>query len=70
MISVDNESLMQAEAKKYLKPWVDNQRLIFCTNDALSALKNMPSNSVDIIASAYTLHNFLHDYREQVINEI
>jgi len=30
----------------------------------------MPSNSVDIIASAYTLHNFLHDYREQVINEI
>jgi tRNA (cmo5U34)-methyltransferase len=70
VISVDNESLMQAAAKKYLKPWVDNQRLIFCTNDALSALKNMPSNSVDIIASAYTLHNFLHDYREQVINEI
>jgi len=70
LVSVDIEPAMQAQAKKNLHSWVDNNRLSFCTNDALSALQNMASNSVDVIASAYTLHNFLTDYREQVINEI
>ena len=30
----------------------------------------MESNSADIIASAYTLHNFLHSYRADVLHEI
>jgi len=70
IVSVDIEPAMQAQAKKNLHSWVDNKHLSFCTNDALSALQNMANDSVDIIASAYTLHNFLTDYREQVIHEI
>lgn len=70
IVSIDNEPAMQAKARQNLHTWVDNQRLTFCANDALSALTNMASNSVDVVASAYTLHNFLSDYREQVIKEI
>lgn len=70
LVSVDNQTTMQAQAKKHLQTWIDNKRLTLCTNDALSALQSMASNSVDIVASAYTLHNFLNSYREQVIQEI
>ena len=70
VLTVDSDPDMQAQAKENLQKWIDNKRLTFCTNDALSALKTLASNSVDIVASAYTLHNFLIDYREQVINEI
>ncbi len=70
IFSIDNEPTMQKQAKKHLKQWVDDGRLIFCADDALSALKNLPDNSVDIVASAYTLHNFLNSYRTQVIKEI
>lgn len=70
VVSVDNEPAMQTKAKENLHAWLTNNRLTFCANDALSALNNMASNSVDIVASAYTLHNFLAGYREQVLNEI
>ncbi len=70
VLTIDSDPDMQAQAKENLQKWIDNKRLTFCTNDALSALKTLASNSVDIVASAYTLHNFLIDYREQVINEI
>jgi len=30
----------------------------------------LADNSIDLIASAYTLHNFLNSYREQVLKEI
>jgi ubiquinone/menaquinone biosynthesis C-methylase UbiE len=70
IMSVDIEPAMQAQAEKNLQAWVDNKRLSFYADDALTALRNMVSDSVDIVASAYTLHNFLTDYREQVINEI
>ncbi len=70
IVSIDNQASMQEVAKRNLQAWINNNRLAFYTDDALSALKNMASNSVDIVASAYTLHNFLNDYREQVIKEI
>jgi tRNA (cmo5U34)-methyltransferase len=70
LVSVDNQETMQAQAKKNLQAWIETNRLTLCTTDALSALQNMASNSVDIIASAYTLHNFLDSYREQVLHEI
>jgi ubiquinone/menaquinone biosynthesis C-methylase UbiE len=70
LLSVDNQASMQAQAKKNLYTWLASERLSFCTNDALSALQNLTSNSVDIVATAYTLHNFRHDYREQVHKEI
>lgn len=67
--SIDNEPTMQDQAKQNLKAWQDAGRLTFNGNDALSALQTIPSASVDVIASAYTLHNFLSTYRQEVIHE-
>lgn len=68
--SVDNEPTMQAQAKSNLQAWQEQGRLKFSAHDALTALQELPDNSVDIVASAYTLHNFLDSYRAQVITEI
>ena len=70
VFSVDNEPTMQEQARQQLQQWVDQGQLTFCSDDALTALQQLASDSVDIIASAYTLHNFLNSYREQVIKEI
>lgn len=70
VLSIDNEPTMQRQAQQSLKAWVDEGRLSFSGDDALTALINMPSNSVDAIGSAYTLHNFECTYRQQVIQEI
>jgi ubiquinone/menaquinone biosynthesis C-methylase UbiE len=68
--SIDNEPTMQNQAKKHLQPWVEKGVLTFACEDAFNALQHTASNSVDIVASAYTLHNFLDQYRDQVIDEI
>lgn len=70
IVSVDNEPVMQNQAKNHLQQWVDAGKLAFRSEDALTALQNLPTASIDIVASAYTLHNFLADYREAVVNEI
>ena len=70
ILSVDNEPVMQEQAKNHLKSWVESGQLTFSPVDALSALHYLPSASVDVIASAYTLHNFLNLYRSDVIAEI
>ncbi|MDP3876513.1 MAG: class I SAM-dependent methyltransferase [Methylobacter sp.] len=70
IISVDNEPVMQEQAKKNLQQWAAEGKLVFCGDDALTALNNLDGGSVDIIASAYTLHNFLDHYRSDVIQEI
>jgi tRNA (cmo5U34)-methyltransferase len=67
--SIDNEPTMQDQAKQNLKAWEEEDRLTFNGQDALSALQAMPPASVDIVASAYTLHNFLDSYRQDVIRE-
>ncbi|MBS3953232.1 MAG: class I SAM-dependent methyltransferase [Methylomicrobium sp.] len=70
IISVDNEPIMQNQAKENLKQWVADRKLDFCGNDALSALRGMEENSIDVVASAYTIHNFDQTYRDKVIKEI
>jgi ubiquinone/menaquinone biosynthesis C-methylase UbiE len=70
ILSIDNEPVMQEQAKKHLHEWVAKSKLAFCGDDALTALTNIASDSVDIVASAYTLHNFLDTYRQEVIKEI
>ncbi|PPD32622.1 MAG: SAM-dependent methyltransferase [Methylomonas sp.] len=70
VVSVDNEPVMQNQAKQSLQAWVDSGRLRFSADDALSALRKLDHASVDIVASAYTLHNFEADYRRLVIHEI
>ncbi len=68
--SVDNEPTMQNQAKKSLYKWLEEDKLCFDSDDALTVLRNRQTNSVDIIASAYTLHNFLDSYRNDTIREI
>jgi len=70
VFSVDNAPTMQTQAKDSLKQWSDEGRLKFSSDDALTALKAIASNSVDMIASAYTLHNFQHEYRAEVHQQI
>ena len=70
LLSIDNEPTMQNQAKQTLQQWTDAGRLSFSDLDALSALQSLNSNSVDVIASAYTLHNFETSYRKQVLAEI
>ncbi|WP_305907917.1 class I SAM-dependent methyltransferase [Methylomarinum sp. Ch1-1] len=70
VLSVDNEPTMQQQAKTNLQSWQEQGRVTFSSDDALTALQNIASDSIDMLASAYTLHNFEHSYREQVINEI
>lgn len=70
ILSIDNEPVMQDQAKKHLHKWSTEGKLAFCGDDALTALKNIATDSVDIVASAYTLHNFLDTYRQGVIQEI
>jgi ubiquinone/menaquinone biosynthesis C-methylase UbiE len=70
ILSIDNEPVMQEQAKINLDKWVQQGKLSFCGDDALTALKSIAANSVDLVASAYTLHNFLDSYRKEVIQEI
>ncbi|MBD9361716.1 class I SAM-dependent methyltransferase [Methylomonas fluvii] len=70
ILSNDNEPTMQNQAKQSLRDWVAAGRLRFSGEDALTALQGLASDSVDILASAYTLHNFHSDYRRQVLAEI
>jgi ubiquinone/menaquinone biosynthesis C-methylase UbiE len=70
VISVDNEPTMQNQARQHLQDWVAKDKLSFCGDDALTALRGLADNSIDVLASAYTLHNFQADYRLQVLAEI
>jgi tRNA (cmo5U34)-methyltransferase len=70
ILSVDNEPVMQNQAKTALAKWVESGQLAFSPHDALTALQNLPNASVDVIASAYTLHNFEQSYRAKVIFEM
>lgn len=70
ILSIDNEPVMQEQAKKQLHKWAAEGRVAFCGDDALTALENIATGSVDIVASAYTLHNFLDTYRKEVIREV
>ncbi len=70
VISIDSEPTMQNQAKQNLKAWEEEGKLMFCCQDALSALNQMATASADVVASVYTLHNFRDIYREEVIPEI
>jgi tRNA (cmo5U34)-methyltransferase len=61
---------MLAQAHRNLTLELETERLVLREIDALSYLREQPANSVDVVASGYTLHNFLNDYRTLVIAEV
>lgn len=68
--SIDNAPAMQAQARQNLEQALAAGRLRLIESDALSYLQEISDHSVDIVASAYTLHNFLSGYRRRVLEEI
>ena len=46
------------------------ERIEFINKDILSALQAMESESIDVMASALTIHNFSTEYREQMMQEL
>jgi ubiquinone/menaquinone biosynthesis C-methylase UbiE len=70
IVSVDNAPAMLSQARQNLARELDNGRLSLIEKDALSYLLELPDASVDVVASAYTLHNFLNGYRRRVLEEI
>ena len=70
VFSIDNEPTMQNQAKANLAPWAERGKLVFCGDDALTALRNIATATVDVVASAYTIHNFLNSYRFDVLKEV
>jgi ubiquinone/menaquinone biosynthesis C-methylase UbiE len=61
---------MQNQAKLNLQKWANLGRVEFSGDDALTALRALEPESITLLASAYTLHNFTQDYRRDVILEI
>lgn len=67
---LDNEGVMLNQARILLADPLAEGKLVLEQNDALSGLRMLPDASLDAIVSAYTLHNFLDDYRREVYGEI
>lgn len=70
ILSVDNAPAMLAQARENLAEALAKGRLELRESDALSALETLADDSVEVVASAYTLHNFLSGYRSRVLAEI
>ena len=67
---IDNAPAMLSQARQNLSEALEKGQLHLFEIDALSHLQGIPADSVDIVASAYALHNFLNGYRWQVLAEI
>lgn len=70
LTAVDSEPTMLNQARGNLSRWAEQGRLLLRELDALSALRAQPDASFDVVASAYTLHNFFDSYRREVLAEV
>lgn len=68
--AADNEPAMLNQARQNLSEQISQGRVRLVEADALTALQALPAGSQALVASAYTVHNFLETYREQVLTEI
>jgi tRNA (cmo5U34)-methyltransferase len=68
IICVDNEKVMLEQAKENLEKF--GKRISFVMSDALTSLKSIESNSLDVFFSGFTLHNFDQKYRKEFLKEI
>jgi len=70
IVAVDNEPVMIEQAKEILKESIDSKRVQLVEDDALEFLKKRSSDSFDVFASGFTLHNLPKDFREEIIKEV
>lgn len=70
LTAIDNEPKMIAQAGENLEDDIMKKRLTLIQADALEYLGSAISGSLGAVASGFTLHNFLGDYRTSVMKEI
>lgn len=70
LTAVDSAAQMLEQARANLADYVAAGRVTFVLSDALAALRAVPDNSLNFVASNYAIHNFLNDYRGDVLREI
>lgn len=70
LTAIDAAQAMLDQARESLADYVTAGRVDFKQADALEALRALPDESVDVVASNYAIHNFLEDYRSLVLAEI
>lgn len=70
LTAIDSAAKMLAQARENLADYVADGRVEFVENDALAALRSLPAEAADIVASNYAIHNFHADYRAETLAEI
>lgn len=70
IISVDNDPGMIAQAKKSLEQYIQQGKVKMYGKDALEFLKWFLTDSIFLVVSGFTIHNFQSDYRKDILEEI
>ncbi|MFQ5861342.1 MAG: class I SAM-dependent methyltransferase [Dehalococcoidia bacterium] len=70
LVCLDSEEEMIQQANINLSDMVDEQRCEVIHSDALDYFKRQETGSVNIVASALTLHNMERTYRDELHHEI
>ena len=70
LTALDNEVRMVRQAVRRLKKPIAARRCQVLCVDALAHLRRLPARSVDLVASALTLHNMNRSYRDRVHQQI
>lgn len=70
LVAIDSEPQMVTLATSNLQSLHSSKNFSVECHDALLYLRSLPDQSLDVIVSVWTLHNFLKSYREEVLNEI
>ena len=68
VIGIDNEEKTLNQARQILKEF--GERIDLRKRDLLEAIEATPSQSVDIFASVWVIHNFQPSYRQILFSEI
>ena len=70
VVGVDIEPVIIRQAEKNLGEYIENRRLRLVLNDALAYMRNLESESLDMVVSTFVIHNFEKDHRSKVYEEL
>lgn len=70
LTAVDSSPKMLEQTRVNLADYLAARRVDFVEADALAALRRLPDAGTDVVASNYAFHNFLDDYRGEVLAQV
>ncbi|MBI5214609.1 MAG: class I SAM-dependent methyltransferase [Ignavibacteriae bacterium] len=70
LVALDNERNMTLRAKKYLQEYIANGNTTVVLTDALTYLRKLPNDSIDIYFSSWVIHNFQQNYRTNIYKQM